>query len=306
MRTPFLMPWVSWKGHGTTEKKIVFGQDHQPLFHNWFCKYKAKDFSEGTLSITRELAGLGCPPLPYYTNPKESMNSALRTKVDYTKQQWPKFPSQRFQEIKNELARPTTLTLYNFDAPTKIAADASAYGLGAVLLQQHSGVWKPVTLASRSMTVTENRYWQIKKEALAFVWACEKFSDYVISEVISLKTDHKPLVPLLSKTNPDCLPPCVFCFQIHLMRFDYSIKHVPSNHLYTADTLNRLPVIDTSYTHKSHYPQVSFHVSQMGIFWTFGTCCYIHERWHLKMTLPKYVFCTVAVAVVSAVVWPAP
>ena len=131
---------------------------------------------------------------------------------------WGPAQATTFQEIKNKLARPTTLALYSLDTPTKIAADASAYGLGLVLLQQQSGTWKPVAFASRSMTDTEKRYSQIEKEALALVWACEKFSDYVIGKAILLETDHKLLVPHLGKTNLDCLPPCVH-FRIHLMRF---------------------------------------------------------------------------------------
>ena len=127
-----------------------------------------------------------------------------------SKRAWVWGPAQAgaFKEIKAELARPTTLGLYNLDAPTKICADASAYGLGAVLLQQQpDDEWKPVAFASRSMTKTERRYSQIEKEALALVWACEKFADYVIGKAILLETDHKPLVPLLGKTNLDCLPP---------------------------------------------------------------------------------------------------
>ena len=82
-----------------------------------------------------------------------------------------------FKEIKAELAKPTTLGLYNPDVPTKICAEASAYGLGAVLLQQqHDDEWKPVAFVSRSMTKTERRYSQIEKEALALVWACKKFA----------------------------------------------------------------------------------------------------------------------------------
>ena len=61
----------------------------------------------------------------------------------------------------------------------------------------------------------------------ALVWACEKFADYVSGKAILLETDHKPLVPLLGKTNLDCLPPRVLRFQIHLMQFDYSVSHVP-------------------------------------------------------------------------------
>ena len=85
--------------------------------------------------------------------------------------------------IKAELARPTTLALYSPDAPTKIVADASAYGLGAVLLQQQSWEWQSVAFASQSMTDTEKRYSQIKK-AHALLWACEKFSDYDIGRAI--------------------------------------------------------------------------------------------------------------------------
>ena len=48
--------------------------------------------------------------------------------------------------------KPVILALYDPAAETKIYADASTYGLGAVLLQQqqHSH-WKAVAYASRSM-----------------------------------------------------------------------------------------------------------------------------------------------------------
>ena len=88
---------------------------------------------------------------------------------------WGPAQDEAFEVVKAELARPTTLALYDQDAPTKITADASAYGLGAVLLQRHDEAWKPVAYASKSLTETEHRYSQIEKEALALVWACEKF-----------------------------------------------------------------------------------------------------------------------------------
>ena len=69
---------------------------------------------------------------------------------------WGPTQAGAFKEIKAELARPTMLALYNPDAPIKICADASAYGLGAVLLQQqHDDEWKPVAFASWSMTETK-------------------------------------------------------------------------------------------------------------------------------------------------------
>ena len=161
------------------------------------------------------------------------------------KKAWIWGPAQEsaFTSIKSELANAPTLAPYSLSAPTTISADASAYGLGAVVLQKQpsSDRWKPVAFASRSLTETEKRYSQIEKEALALVWACERFSTYVIGKPIMLETDHKPLVPLLGKTNLDCLPPRVLRFRIRLMRFHYNIVHVPGKSLNTADALSRAP-----------------------------------------------------------------
>jgi len=92
------------------------------------------------------------------------------------------------------------------------------------------------------MSETECRYAQIEKEALAITWACEKFSTYVLGKHINIETDHKPLVPLLGSKHLDNLPPRVLRFCLRLMRFSYSIQHVPGKFLYTADTLSRAPL----------------------------------------------------------------
>ena len=55
-------------------------------------------------------------------------------------------------------------------------------------------------------------------------------------------TDHKQLVPLLSKTHLDHLSHRVLRFRLRLMQFDYSISHVHGNFLYTADALSYAPI----------------------------------------------------------------
>jgi len=105
------------------------------------------------------------------------------------------------------MAKPSVLAFYDPAAETKVSADASSFGLGAVLLQKSGEVWKPVAYASRSLSETEQHYAQIEKEALATTWACEKFSTYLIGKMFDIETDHKPLVPLLNTKHLDDLPP---------------------------------------------------------------------------------------------------
>ena len=158
---------------------------------------------------------------------------------------WGPDQSDSYRQLQNELTAPKVLRHYDPQAPTKISANASSYGIGAVLLQQSAERWVPVAYASRAMSTTESRYAQIEKEALAIVWACEKFSSYVLGKQILLETDHKPLVPLMSYKHLDNLPPRVLRFHLPLIRFDYHITHVPGKYLYAADALSRAPTNDS-------------------------------------------------------------
>ena len=105
------------------------------------------------------------------------------------------------------LSSTPVLTPYDHKRPTKVSADSSSYGLGAVLLQKCNDVWKPVAYASHSLTEMEKRYAQVEKEALAAVWACTKFQDYLYGIIFILKTDHKPLIALLGHKTVDEIPP---------------------------------------------------------------------------------------------------
>ena len=131
--------------------------------------------------------------------------------------------------------------MYDPAAETKVSADASSFGLGAVMLQKAGNEWRPVAYASRSMTDTERRYAQIEKEALAVTWACEKFRNYLLGRQFHIESDHKPLIPLLNSKHLDTLPPRVLRFRLRMATFDYTVQHVPGKLLYTADTLSRAP-----------------------------------------------------------------
>ena len=139
------------------------------------------------------------PQLATITQPLRELLSKNR---EWT---WSPSQEQAFQQVKVELLKPTVLALYDPQKETKVSADASSYGLGAVLLQKTKNDWQPVAYASRSLSETERRYAQIEEEALAITWACEKFAMYILGKRFAIDTDHKPLVPLLSTKHLDSL-----------------------------------------------------------------------------------------------------
>ena len=161
-----------------------------------------------------------------------------------TKNQWTWGPSQEdaFLALKKSLTSSEVLAQYCVDCETVVSADASSYGLGAVLRQvQPDGSLRPIAYASRALTETEQRYAQIEKEALATTWACERFQQYLLGKSFKIETDHKPLVPILSSKMLNEVPIRIQRFRLRLMRFSFSISHVPGSQLHTADTLSRAP-----------------------------------------------------------------
>ena len=147
--------------------------------------------------------------------------------------------------MKDSLTSQKTLAHYDpqIKGQTVIAADASSYGLGAVLLQiPQDGTRRPICYASRSLSDTEKRYAVIEKEALAVTWACEQFSEYVLGLDFKVETDHKLLVPLLNSTDLSKMPARILRFRLRLMRFNPEVRYVHGKLQATADVLSRAPV----------------------------------------------------------------
>ena len=72
---------------------------------------------------------------------------------------WTEHQQQAFEVLKRELSSRPVLALYNPNANTLVAADASSFGLCAVLTQkQDKDEWLPIAYASRALTPTERRY----------------------------------------------------------------------------------------------------------------------------------------------------
>ena len=182
--------------------------------------------------------------------------------------EWGPNQVQAFNGCKTLLSKAPNLQFYDASLPTVVSADASSYGLVAVLQQEHPGVLKPVAFCSRTMTEAEQRYAQIEKECLEAVWACEKFARYLVGlRNFTLQTDHKPLVPLLS-TKPLYQAP-VRCQRLllRMMRFCFDVQHVPGKDLVVADALSRSPLDSAELNSEELNSEVVAHVDAVKASW---------------------------------------
>ena len=177
--------------------------------------------------------------LPNLAEKTKPLRDLLHKENDWI---WDRNQEEAFNQLKKDLSTSETLALYNPKRATIVSADSSSFGLGACLRQRlEDGRWKPVAYASRSLTETERRYAQIEKEALAITWACEHWTDLLTGMQFEIESDHKPLIPLLSTKLIHELPLRVQRFRMRLLRYSFTIRHVPGKELYTADALSRAP-----------------------------------------------------------------
>ncbi|GBM88811.1 Retrovirus-related Pol polyprotein from transposon 17.6 [Araneus ventricosus] len=128
-----------------------------------------------------------------------------------------------FRKLKKILSSDPVLMIFDPRKEITVTTDASSYGLGATICQkQADGRRSVIAYASRTLSPTESRYAQIEKEALAVVWGCEKFRDYLTGMHFKIETDHKPLIPIFSKKNLDDLSPRLQRIKLRMMKFSYT------------------------------------------------------------------------------------
>ncbi|UYV65930.1 K02A2.6-like [Cordylochernes scorpioides] len=156
---------------------------------------------------------------------------------------WGSPQKKAFEKVKDVLASDRVLASFDISKKTMVSADASSYGLGAVLKQEHeANEWRPVAFASRTLTKTEQGYAQIEKEALAITWACERFKDFVVGKTFLIETDHKPLVPIFTTKDLNDLTPRLQRYRMRMLQFSFHIFHTPGKDLITAYALSRQPL----------------------------------------------------------------
>ena len=151
---------------------------------------------------------------------------------------WSTEQENAWKDLKQIIVEEPVLQYYDPNKRVKISSDASKSGLGAVLLQETDGEWKPVAYASRAMTDAETRYAQIEKEMLSLTFACERFHQYIYGQKVVAETDHKPLVSIVKKPL-NMAPLRIQRLLLRIQKYEIELSYTPGKFMFVADALSR-------------------------------------------------------------------
>ncbi|CAB4005551.1 Hypothetical predicted protein [Paramuricea clavata] len=161
--------------------------------------------------------------IPNFSTITAPLRKLDRKKVQWT---WDTSHQEAFHQVKSSLSEQCTLAYYDPNRSTSVVVDASPVGLGDMLVEHdEQGILKVIAFASRALTLVEQRYCQTEREALACVWACEKFHLYLVGCQFSLYTDHQALEILYSAKAKQSAR--IQRWALRLQQYNYTVKYRP-------------------------------------------------------------------------------
>ncbi|XP_055699602.1 uncharacterized protein K02A2.6-like [Phlebotomus papatasi] len=222
----FLGHHISAKGIKPTESKVAAVQK----FREPSSKEEVRSFLGLITYVSRFLPD--CATATY------TLRQLANSKEPF---KWEEIHQTAFDNLKTMMSDVKTLSFFRNDRRTRVIADASPMGLGAVLVQFEDETEKRpliIAYASKSLTPTERRYCQTEREALALVWAVERFHIYLTGREFELETDHKPLEVIFKPTTKPCARIERWLLRLQSFTFRVIYKKGSSN---IADPFSRLP-----------------------------------------------------------------
>ena len=187
----------------------------------------------------------------YYRYFVEKYSEIARPLLDLTKKttpwHWDEPQFNAFERLKTLMCTSLVLAQPNFNKQFFLQADASAYGVGAVLSQEgehlspslskrHKPVRHPVAYYSATFSPTERNYDIYERELLAVMKSLAHWRQYLgwTREQFIILSDHDNLRYWKSPRN---LNRRTARWHADLQEYDYLIQHIPGKENIPADAL---------------------------------------------------------------------
>lgn len=78
-----------------------------------------------------------------------------------------------------------------------------------------------------------------EREALACVWACERWHMYLYGWHFTLQTEDQALTPLVATTGLEHKPLCLYRWSERLQAYNFTTQFTPGREKIVADLLSR-------------------------------------------------------------------
>ena len=173
-----------------------------------------------------------CPNFALIIHP---MLKLLKKNVKW---EWDEECQVAFDQLKEMFINSCVISHPDFKKTIYLQTDSSKRGIGAILYQKGTkSIHNIIAIGSRVLRDAETRYSTTEREALAIIWACQKFKMYLEGKAFVVVTDHKALTFLLRAhlTNDRLLRWVLF-----LQKFSFQIMYCPGDKNVLPDYLSRL------------------------------------------------------------------
>uniref|UniRef100_A0A034VAM6 RNA-directed DNA polymerase n=2 Tax=Endopterygota TaxID=33392 RepID=A0A034VAM6_BACDO len=151
-------------------------------------------------------------------------------------------PSQQqaILNLKSALTQEPVLKIFKQNGKTQLHVDASKYGFGATLVQEHEGKWHPVFYWSRKTSPQEERLHSYFLEVKAAYLATKRLRHYLMGTQFDLVTDCSAFKQTATKKD---VPREVVQWLMYLQDFHFNIEHRSGERMKHVDSLSRYPVM---------------------------------------------------------------
>ena len=132
---------------------------------------------------------------------------------------WPATNAQgAFEQLKHAMVTAPVLVLPDFTQEFIVEADASQYGIGAVLSQKG----RPVAYFSKALSIKHQTLSVYEKEMMAILVAVKRWNSYLLGRHFKIKTNHQSLKFLLDQqTNT----PAQQQWVLRMMGYDFEVLY---------------------------------------------------------------------------------
>jgi len=166
-----------------------------------------------------------------------------------------------FDHLKECLCSPAVLMCFQPGRETYVYTDASvghhdtARGLGAVITQVVDGCEYACAYASATLSPAQKNYHIARLEALAFVWVCGKFNNWMQVQAITWRNDSR--ANKFIQDTKFSHNPALCRYALQLQQFKYTMEWVPGVKL-ISNPLTRLVVIPVGAKEALTLPEIVF------------------------------------------------